>query len=147
MGHRGPIAAALTASWFRGNGLPEPLGQLNNLGYIEVETILAGAPSAARLVSVFVRTGDTLGQGAALFSLDDAGAASVVEHAEAAIAVAEANRANLLTSKRPPEIEVIRAQMRKVANSGQVVAELAVLALMLAIVAAIAISRYRLTLD
>ena len=44
-------------------------------------------------------------------------------------------------------LRIVRALMLKAASPGQVAAELAVLALMLVIVAAIAISRYRVTLD
>ena len=105
------VALAITAFWFRDLWLPEPPGQLNHLGYVEGETILVGAPAAGRLDSVSVRKGNTVEQGAALFSLDDAGAAAEVARAEAAIASAEASHANLLTGKRAPEIDVIRAQI------------------------------------
>jgi len=105
------VTLAVSAFWFRGRWLPQPPGSDTYLGYVEGESILIGATQAGRLKSVAVRKGDAVKQDQQLFALDDAQARAEVARNEAAVATAESAYANLLTGKRPPEVEVIRAQI------------------------------------
>mgnify|MGYP006270173141 CR=1 FL=1 len=105
------VALAVTAFVFRERWLPQPPGQFNYLGYVEGETTLVGAPQAGRLVAIEVVKGQEVKQGAVLFALDPAQLAAEVARAEAAVTTAKAARDNLLTGKRPQEIEIIRAQI------------------------------------
>ena len=105
------VALAVTAFIFRERWLPQPPGQFNYLGYVEGETTLVGAPQAGRLVSVDAVKGREVKQGAVLFSLDPAQLSAEVARAEAAVTTAKATRDNLLTGKRPQEIEIFRAQI------------------------------------
>jgi HlyD family secretion protein len=105
------VALAVTAFVFRERWLPQPPGQFNYLGYVEGETVLVGAPQAGRLVSVDAVKGLDVKQGSVLFALDPAQLKAEVARAEAAVTTAKATRDNLLTGKRPEEIEIIRAQI------------------------------------
>lgn len=105
------VALAVTAFLFRDRWLPQPPGQFNYLGYVEGETTLVGAPQAGRLVSVDAVKGAEVKQGTVLFQLDPAQLKAEVARAEAAVTTARAARDNLLTGKRPQEIEIIRAQI------------------------------------
>ncbi|PZF76371.1 secretion protein HlyD [Aestuariivirga litoralis] len=105
------VALAVTAFLFRDRWLPQPPGQFNYLGYVEGETTLVGTPQAGRLVSVEAVKGQEVHKGAVLFTLDPAQFRAEVARAEGAVATARATRANLLTGKRPEEIEIIRAQI------------------------------------
>lgn len=111
------VALAVTAFMFRERWLPQPPGQFNYLGYVEGETTLVGAPQAGRLVSVDAVKGQEVRAGTVLFALDPAQIAAEVAHAEAAVSTAKATRDNLLTGKRPQEIDVIQAQIAQVEAS------------------------------
>ena len=111
------VALAVTAFMFRERWLPQPPGQFNYLGYVEGETTLVGAPQAGRLVSVDALKGQEVRAGTVLFALDPAQLAAEVAHAEAAVSTAKATRDNLLTGKRPQEIDVIQAQIAQVEAS------------------------------
>lgn len=111
------VALAITAFMFRERWLPQPPGQFNYLGYVEGETTLVGAPQAGRLVSVDALKGQEVRAGTVLFALDPAQLAAEVAHAEAAVSTAKATRDNLLTGKRPQEIDVIQAQIAQVEAS------------------------------
>lgn len=111
------VALAVTAFLFRDRWLPQPPGQFNYLGYVEGETTLVGAPQAGRLVSVAAVKGLEVAKGARLFALDPAQLMAEVARAEAAVATAKATRDNLLTGKRPQEIDMIRAQIAQVEAS------------------------------
>jgi HlyD family secretion protein len=104
------IAIAATLFWFRDHWLPQPPGTASYLGYVEGETVLIAAPQAGRIVARPVMRGGSVRKGDTVFSLDPAAAQAAVDQAQAALRIAEAQRDDLLTGKRPPEIEVIRAQ-------------------------------------
>jgi HlyD family secretion protein len=107
------VALAATAFYRRDRWLPQAPGQANYLGYIEGETVLIAPPLAGRLAVRAVAPGGTVRKGDPLFSLDTTAAKAEVERNEAAVAAAKARLANLLTGKRDPELEVIRAQRRE----------------------------------
>lgn len=84
------------------------------LGYVEGETSLIGSPIAGRLIERAVERGARVRAGDQLFTIDPDIAKSDVTRAEAAVAEARARYANLLTGKRQPEQEIVRAQEREV---------------------------------
>ena len=107
------IGLAVVAFFFRGYWLPGSLGQANYLGYVEGETVMIAAPVAGRIAARSATKGARIRKGDPVFSLDTIAAAAEVAQAEAAIHTAEAQLANLLTGKREPELEAIRAQRRE----------------------------------
>ncbi|HSJ97659.1 MAG TPA: hypothetical protein VLC53_11330, partial [Myxococcota bacterium] len=86
-------------------------------GYVEAEFVDVGAEETARLVFVSVARGDEVGEGDALFRLDDADATAAREEAAARLAAAEAERADLMTGRRPEEIAELGAQRDAAAAS------------------------------
>lgn len=107
------IALAAAAFYFKDLWLPQPPGQANYLGYIEGETVMIAAPLAGRISSRPVIKGGKIKKGDVLFSLDTEIAAAEVDRSKAAVRIAEAQLANLLSGKREPELEQIRAQRRE----------------------------------
>lgn len=79
-------------------------------GYVEAEFVDLGAEETARLVAVAVERGDRVREGDSLFRLDDADAAAAREQAQARLAAAEAELADLQTGRRPEEIAELEAQ-------------------------------------
>lgn len=84
------------------------------LGYVEGETSLVAPPAAGRLVERPVNRGDRVRKGDKLFTIDQTLAHAEVTRAEASLAEARARYENLLTGKRPEELEVVRLQRREV---------------------------------
>lgn len=81
-------------------------------GYIESEPVLVAAQQSGQLSSLAVRRGDAVKAGAPLFSQDQATEAAHVSEAQAQLAQARAQLANLASGKRPPELAVIEAELR-----------------------------------
>ena len=104
------VAMAVTAFYFRDRWLPQPQGAANYLGYVEGDTVMIAAPQAGRIMARPAVKGATLHKGDIVFSLDTASASAAVAQSEAAVAMAQAQLDDLLTGKRDPEIDVIRAQ-------------------------------------
>ncbi|HEX2257885.1 MAG TPA: HlyD family efflux transporter periplasmic adaptor subunit [Afifellaceae bacterium] len=94
----------LTFDWWPAD--EEPAWQ----GYVEAEFVDVGAEETARLVAVAVERGDRVGEGDALFRLDDADAVAAREEAAARFKAAEAELADLLTGHRPEEVAELEAQ-------------------------------------
>lgn len=80
-------------------------------GYIEGTYVYVSADAAGRIVSRPASAGATVVAGAVLALLDDADERQAVAGAEARLAQAEAQLANLRSGKRPVEISVIEAQL------------------------------------
>lgn len=116
------IGLAVAAFYFKDSWLPEPPGQANYLGYVEGETVMIAAPVAGRIAARPAVKGARLHKGESVFSLDTAVAQAEVERGAAAIETAQAQLANLLTGKREPELDAIRAQRRE-AEAGLALAE------------------------
>ena len=91
--------------------------QPHYLGYVEGETTLVAPPVAGRLVERPVNRGDRVKKGDRLFVIDTVQATAEVARAEAALSESRARHENLLTGKRPEELEVTRAQRREVEAS------------------------------
>ena len=107
------VALAVAAFYFKGIWLPAPAGQTNYLGYVEGETILIAAPQAGRISVRTFSKGDKIKQGDIVFSLDTDIATAEVERAAAAVLAAQAQLANLMSGKRQPELEQIRASAER----------------------------------
>ncbi|HPU14975.1 MAG TPA: HlyD family efflux transporter periplasmic adaptor subunit [Polymorphobacter sp.] len=80
------------------------------LGYVEGEALYVAAPVAGTLESLDVRRGDSVAAGARLFALNPQAASADTRRLQAAIAIAESRRADLLKARqRPEEIAIIHA--------------------------------------
>ena len=86
-------------------------GQPTFQGYVEGEFVDVGPEVSGRIVELAVARGDNVEVGDLLFRIDATEAERAVDQAEAEKARAEAQLANLLGGKRPPEIAVIEAQI------------------------------------
>lgn len=80
-------------------------------GYVEGEYVLVAPIEASELQSLPVTRGDRVEKGALLARMDHRAAQIALDQAEAALAQARANRADLLEGKRPEEITVIEATL------------------------------------
>lgn len=83
----------------------------NLQGYAEGEFVRLAAPFAGTLEKLHVKRGEKVKQGAALFALESQNENAARREAEQRVKSAEARLANLKTGRRPPEINVINAQM------------------------------------
>ncbi len=107
------IALAVVAFLFKDLWLPQPPGQGNYLGYVEGETVMIAAPQAGRITARPAMKGAAIRKDETVFSLDPGVAAAERTRAEAAVQTAQAQLDNLLTGKRDPELDQIRAQRRE----------------------------------
>jgi HlyD family secretion protein len=80
-------------------------------GYVEGTYVYLGAEAAGRLIDRPVAAGQTVAEGDILFRLDDADQKEAVAGADARLAQAKAQLADLQTGKRDAEIGVIAAQL------------------------------------
>ena len=101
-------AIPLIASLFSACAEPAPLA----VGYVEGEYVLIAPIEIAEVRSISVLRGDHVEAGATLATLEDADARIAVNQAEAALAQAEAQLADLKLGKRPEEIAVLEAMVR-----------------------------------
>ena len=104
---------ALAALVLRSHFLPTYRGAGNYLGYLEGESVLVAAPSAGKLVALYVEKGGQVARGDRLFDIDPVIADAGLAKAEAALRGARARLENLLSGKRQPELEAISAQRRE----------------------------------
>jgi HlyD family secretion protein len=116
------IALAAAAFYFKDRWLPQAPGQANYLGYVEGETVMIAAPQAGRIAKRPATKGAAIRKGDPVFSLDTIVATAEQARADAAVQTAQAQLDNLLTGKREPELELIRAQ-RHEAEAGLALAK------------------------
>ena len=83
-------------------------------GYVEGNYVYLSAESGGRVVARPANAGARIGVGDILFALDDSDQREAVAGAEARLAQARAQLANLQTGKRPEEIAVLQAQLAQV---------------------------------
>jgi HlyD family secretion protein len=100
-------AAALALAGCFGGGTPELQG------YVEGTYVYVSAEASGLIVERPVAAGDTVEEGALLARLDDADQKEAVAGAEARVAQAKAQLANLQSGKREEEISVIAAQLEE----------------------------------
>lgn len=82
-------------------------------GYVEGKFVYVASPQSGRLIRLSVTRGQTIGASSPLFSLDNEPEASAERQAEESLRLSQARLADLQTGKRPPEIDVTRAQLRQ----------------------------------
>jgi HlyD family secretion protein len=80
-------------------------------GYVEGEFVNVSTSEAGRLERLLVARGQQAPAGAPLFALEVEPQAAAVLQAKQQLSTAEAQLKDLRTGKRPPEVEVIRAQL------------------------------------
>ena len=80
-------------------------------GYVEGKFVYVASPQAGRLTHLAVTRGDTISVSHPLFSLDREPEAAAERQAQQLVRGSEARLADLQTGKRPPEIDVTRAQL------------------------------------
>lgn len=80
-------------------------------GYIEGTFVYVSSESAGRIDERLVAAGDLVEEGALLVVLDDSEQRQSVAGAEARLAQAKAQLANLLSGQRDEEVSVIAAQL------------------------------------
>ncbi|HVP53558.1 MAG TPA: HlyD family efflux transporter periplasmic adaptor subunit [Candidatus Eisenbacteria bacterium] len=80
-------------------------------GYVEGKFVYVATPQSGRLTRLSVSRGDDVAVSHPLFSLDREPEAAAERQAAQLVRVSEARLADLQTGKRPPEIDVIRAQL------------------------------------
>ncbi len=80
-------------------------------GYVEGKFVYVASPEAGRLDRLSVARGDTIATNHPLFALDDEPEASTEAQEQELLRADEARLADLRTGKRPPEKEVIAAQL------------------------------------
>ena len=100
-----PLAVLLAAC---GQSAERPLQ-----GYIEGEYVRIAAPFAGWLQQLAVQRGDSVAAGAPVFTLERENEQAARRQAEQQLESAQARRANLLTGKRPAEVEVVAEQLRQ----------------------------------
>ena len=80
-------------------------------GYVEGKFVYVASPQAGRLTHLAVSRGETIAVSHPLFDLDNEPEAAAARQAEQLVRVSQARLADLQTGKRPPEIDVTRAQL------------------------------------
>src|ERR1700740_991136 len=80
-------------------------------GYAEGEYLRVASPIAGQLARLNVARGTTVRTGEPLFALEQENEAAARRQAEEQLRQADAQYRNLLTGKRPEEIDAIRAQL------------------------------------
>jgi HlyD family secretion protein len=98
-------ALPLATSILAGCAAPPPLA----VGYVEGEYALLAPIEVAEVDGVPVKRGEQVAAGATIAILEDSDARIAVSQAEAALAQAAAQLANLKVGKRPEEIAVLKA--------------------------------------
>lgn len=80
-------------------------------GYVEGQFVYVASPQSGRLAHVWVTRGDIVAVNHPLFALDHEPEVSAEMQARQLLRADEARLADLQTGKRPPEVDVIRAQL------------------------------------
>jgi HlyD family secretion protein len=80
-------------------------------GYIEGKFVYVASPQSGRLDHLAVARGDTVTANQPLFAFDREPEASTVRNAQRLLDSSQSKLADLETGKRPPEIDVTRAQL------------------------------------
>jgi HlyD family secretion protein len=101
-------AIPLAASLFSACAPAAPLA----VGYVEGDYVLLAPIEVAQVESVAVRRGDRIEAGKVVATLESRDAEIAVADAEAGLARAQAQLADLKLGKRPEEIEVLEANIR-----------------------------------
>ena len=82
-------------------------------GYVEGEFVRVSANAAGMLDNLTVRRGQSIAAGTALFTLESASETAARREAQDQVNKADASLANLLSGKRPVEVNVVTAQLQQ----------------------------------
>lgn len=88
-------------------------------GYVEGKFVYAASPQAGRLDQLSVTRGDVVNVNHPLFLLDREPEAAAMQQAERTLHADEARLVDIQTGKRPPEVDVIRAQLAQAQSEKQ----------------------------
>lgn len=80
-------------------------------GYVDADYVFVSSAVGGTLKELDVHRGEKVKQGTLLFLLDDVAERGARDEADAQLQQVEAQLADLLTGRRPPEIEAIAAQL------------------------------------
>ncbi len=93
-------------------------------GYVEGKFVYVASPEGGRLDTLSVKRGETVTVNHPLFTLDHEPEASSELQARQLLRADEARLADLQTGKRPPEVDVIRAQLAQATAEKQKAVEI-----------------------
>src|SRR5580765_2226187 len=88
-------------------------------GYAEGKYVYVASPQGGRLEQLFVSRGDVVSASHPLFTLDSEPEAAAVQQAEQLLSADEARLSDIQTGRRPPELEVVRAQIAQALSEKQ----------------------------
>jgi HlyD family secretion protein len=95
-------------------------------GYVEGEFVYLASSQSGQLAELPVTRGQTIKSGAPLFALESTDEYAALQQAQQQLAAARAQLADIQTGKRPPEIDVDRAQLAQAqANARKAALQLA----------------------
>jgi HlyD family secretion protein len=93
-------------------------------GYVEGKFVYVASPQSGRLNQLSVTRGETTAVNHPLFALDAQPEAAAARQARQAVMASEARLADLKTGKRPPEVDVTRAQLAQALSDQKQSAEI-----------------------
>jgi HlyD family secretion protein len=87
-------------------------------GYVEGEFVYLGSSQSGKLTQLDVARGDEIAANAPAFALESVDEAAALQQAQQQLAASRAQLADIQTGKRPPEIDVTKAQLAQaIANA------------------------------
>jgi len=113
--HRSILVLGLTAFCVFSVGCRPPVQGVYQ-GYVEGEYVYVASPAGGELVELWVRRGDAVTNGQALFLLEEEPEKAGVKSAQARLAQAEADLADRQKGLRPSELEALEAELRRLEN-------------------------------
>jgi HlyD family secretion protein len=91
-------------------------------GYVEGEFVYLSSSQSGTLAQLSVRRGQTVAADTPLFALESIDETAALQQADHQLAAARAQLADLKTGKRPPEVDVTRAQLAQAAAQARTAA-------------------------
>jgi HlyD family secretion protein len=87
-------------------------------GYVEGEFVYLGSTQSGKLTQLQVARGDQVNADAPVFALESVDETAALQQAQQQLAAARAQLADIQTGKRPPEVDVTKAQLAQaIANA------------------------------
>ncbi|QCP55052.1 HlyD family efflux transporter periplasmic adaptor subunit [Trinickia violacea] len=80
-------------------------------GYVEGEFVYLSSSQSGTLTQLSVQRGQTIAENAPVFTLESVDETAALQQAQHQLTAAQAQLADLLTGKRPPEVNVTKAQL------------------------------------
>jgi HlyD family secretion protein len=110
--HRSPRAFAISLALVAlAAGCDRPAPDQSWQGYVEVELTYVALQEAGQITELSVSRGDAVADGQPLFALDDVAERAALAEAEAELARARSDLADLGKGERPEELAIIQAQL------------------------------------